>query len=137
MRVAIPEHQSRVAPVFDCCRRVLILVQTQEAEEQVAAQDWSALPRVARPGRLKELMVDLLVCGGISCWMEDQIQRSGIRLIPWVAGEIRDVLTAVRLGRICDPCYLMPGRGQCRRRRQSEGPAGRNRQLPNCVRKGA
>lgn len=137
MRLAIPEHQSRVAPVFDCCRRVLIVMQTRDAEEQVASQDWSTLPRIARPGRLKELMVDLLVCGGISCWMEEQILRSGIRLIPWIAGEVRDVLTAVRQGRICDPCYLMPGRGQCRRRRQLEGPAGRNRQLPNFVRKGA
>jgi predicted Fe-Mo cluster-binding NifX family protein len=117
MRVAIPEHQGRVAPVFDCCRKILIVRQMPHTEEQVADQDWSALQRVARPGRLRELMVDLLICGGISCWMEDRIHREGIRLMPWIAGGVWDVLTALRKGSIGEPCYLMPGRGRCRRGR--------------------
>jgi hypothetical protein len=136
MRVAIPEHQGRVAPVFDCCRRILIVVQTQDTEEQVADQDWSALSRVARPGRLKELMVDLLICGGISCWMEDQIHRAGIGLMPWIAGGLWDVLTALRQGSICDPCYLMPGRGMCWRRRLSGRLEGRGRQERDLFQKG-
>jgi predicted Fe-Mo cluster-binding NifX family protein len=137
MRVAIPEHLGRVAPVFDCCRRVLVVVQTKDTEEQVAEEDWSAVSRIARPARLRELIVDLLICGGISCWMEDQIHRTGIRLIPWVAGEVGNVLTALRKGSISHPCYLMPGRGRCARRRQSGPCAGHYQQLPSLPRKGA
>jgi len=137
MRVAIPEHQGRVAPVFDCCGRVLIFFQARRAEEFVADEDWSALSRIARPARLKELMVDLLVCGGISCWMEDLIHRTGIRLIPWIAGDIANVLTALREGNISNPCYLMPGRGRCARRRQSRTCEDRSEQLPSLPRKGA
>jgi len=120
MRLAIPEHQGRVAPVFDCCRRMLIFVKGPEGEELTADQDWSVVPRLARPKCLQELMVELLICGGISCWMEDQINRHGIRIIPWVAGGVREVLEACRQGRISDPCYTMPGRGKCRRRGRSE-----------------
>jgi len=137
MKVAIPEHRGRVAPVFDCCQRVLIVLQGQHGDEFVGDEDWSVLSRIARPIRLKELIVDLLVCGGISCWMEDQIHRTGIRLIPWIAGEIGNVLTALRQGSIHKPCYLMPGRRQCPRRRQWRSCAGHNENLPSLPRKGA
>lgn len=137
MRVAIPEHQGRVAPVFDCCRRILIVVQSRHAAEQVADENWSALPRVARPGGLKELVVDLLICGGISCWMEDRIHRSGIRLMPWIAGGVWDVLTALREGSISNPCYLMPGRGRCRRGCRLEQVPENNAQADNPFQKGA
>jgi len=137
MRVAIPEHQGRVAPLFDCCRRILIVLQTRDTDKQVADEDWSALPRIARPGRLKNLMVDLLICGGISCWMEDQIHRSGLRLMPWIAGEVWNVLTALREGSICNPCYLMPGRGRCRRGRRLKEVPENNAKAENPFQKGA
>jgi predicted Fe-Mo cluster-binding NifX family protein len=137
MKVAIPEHQGRIAPVFDCCRRVLVIVHAAETDERVADEDWSGLPRVARPGRLMQLTVDLLICGGISCWMEDQIQQAGIRVIPWIAGGVGEVLTALRQGTICDACYLMPGRGRCRRGRRLEKVPENNAQAENSFQKGA
>jgi hypothetical protein len=123
MRVAIPEHQGRVAPVFDCCRHILIVLQNEDTDKQVADQDWSSLPRAFRAGKLKELSVDLLICGGLSCWIEDQIRQNDIRLISWIAGGVWDVLAALRQGRISDPCFLMPGRGRCRRRGERAGAA--------------
>ncbi len=116
MRLAVPEHQGRIAPVFDCCRRLIIVLQRPLEDELLQNEDWSSVSRLYRPARLVDLKVELLVCGGISCWMEEQIRRHGLRLIPWVAGNVREVLAALREGRICDPCYTMPGRGKCRRR---------------------
>ena len=116
MKLAIPEHQGRVAPVFDCCRKMLVVVQNPMGEELVDTFDWSALPREARPKSLSDLLVEVLVCGGITCSMEEQVRRHGVRVIPWVAGEIWDVLSALREGRLSDGCYRMPGRGRCRRR---------------------
>ena len=119
MRLAVPEHHGRIAPVFDCCRRIMIVLQRALEEELLQKEDWSAVPRLLRPARLIELEVEWLVCGGISCWMEDQIRRHGIRLIPWIAGDVWDVLTALRDGRISDPRYAMPGRAGCARRNRS------------------
>jgi predicted Fe-Mo cluster-binding NifX family protein len=116
MRLAVPEHQGRIAPVFDCCTRIMVVLQGPVAEELVQNEDWQSLPRLSRIERLTELKVELLVCGGISCWMEEQIRRHGIRLIPWVAGDVWEVLEALRQGRISEPCYTMPGRGKCGRR---------------------
>jgi predicted Fe-Mo cluster-binding NifX family protein len=118
MRLAIPEHQGRIAPVFDCCKRLLIVLQGRTEDELVHNEDWAALPRLSRTARLIELKVELLVCGGISCWMEDEIRLHGIRLIPWIVGDVRDVLTALKNGRIAEPQYAMPGRAGCVRRQR-------------------
>ncbi len=127
MRVAVPEHLGRIAPVFDCCRRILIVVQNANEEELISQEDWSSLPRFERASRLNELVVQCLLCGGISCWMEEQIHRQGIQLIPWIAGDVWEVLKALRNGTISDPCYAMPGRGRCGRRRL--GPERQRRML--------
>jgi len=121
MRLAVPEHQGRVAPVFDCCRRLIIVLQLPRVDELLQSEEWAALPRMSRGARLEELKVELLICGGISCWMEDQIRRYGIRMIPWIAGDVWEVLAALKQGRILDPQYAMPGRAGCTRRRRGQG----------------
>ena len=116
--IAIPEHQGRVAPVFDTCRSVLIFAQEGDGEAVVARESWSAIARQGRAVRLKELGVEVLLCGGISCWIEDQIHLQGIRLVPWLAGDVPAILTAFRAGKIMDPEYAMPGTLLCRQRRR-------------------
>lgn len=117
MKIAIPVHQGRVAPVFDCCRRILIMLQRAGTDEPLAQEDWSMLPTSARASRLKELVVELVICGGISCWMEDRVRQQGIQLLPWVSGEVWEVLQAFKAGRLSDPCFAMPGRLGCPRHR--------------------
>lgn len=54
--------------------------------------------------------------------MENQIRQRGIRLIPWIAGDVPKILGAFRNGRLSDPCFLMPGRqGCCRRLKKGFG----------------
>ena len=123
MKVAVTEHQGRVAPVFDTSTRLLLFTHNNDGDQEIAREDWSTVARHLRAIRLRELGVDALICGGISCWMEEQIVRQGIQLMPWRSGEISEVLTALRKGTITDPCYAMPGRvNGCQRR---GGPRGR------------
>ena len=117
MRVALPEHQGRIAPVFDTCRRLMVFVDTGDAYESLSDEDWSAVARWNRPEWLWRLRIDLLMCGGISCWMEEQILQRGILMIPWLAGYVPEILEALRSETIDDPRYAMPGSRRCRRRR--------------------
>lgn len=110
MRVAIPEHQNRIAPVFDCCKKVLVVLHDHEGDRLISGEDWSMLSRFARATRLKEMRVELLVCGGISGCLEILIRRNGIEVLPWKAGDVWEVLAALRTGTISDPRYAMPGR---------------------------
>ena len=122
MKVAVTEHQGRIAPVFDTSTRLLLFTHSIEGDREIASEDWSMVARHIRATRLRELGVEALICGGISCWMEEQIIRQGIQLMPWRAGEISELLTALRKGTITDPCYAMPGRvNGCQRRGRGQG----------------
>ena len=116
MKVAVTEHQGRVAPVFDTSTKLLVFTLSEAGDQAIGGEDWSALSRHSRVIRLRELGVDALICGGISCLVEEQIIRQGIQLMSWRSGEISDVLLALREGKLTDPCYAMPGRlGRCHR----------------------
>ncbi|HMK33716.1 MAG TPA: hypothetical protein VK463_01525 [Desulfomonilaceae bacterium] len=118
MKIALPEHQGRIAPVFDTCLRILVFAQDQEDQGPIAQEDWSMVDRRDRVTRLEELDVDVLLCGGISCSVEDQICLRGIRLVAWLAGDVPKILKAFRDGTIMDAEFAMPGTFLCRRRRQ-------------------
>ena len=114
MKLAIPEFNGRVSPVFDCCRRLLVIDTSLKDPDRIAYQDWSELECVKRPGRLREMEVRTLLCGGISTELARDIEAGGVEVIPWISGEVGEVLDAFLEGRLPDPLLTMPG---CRRGR--------------------
>ncbi|MEW6351209.1 MAG: hypothetical protein AB1646_19295 [Thermodesulfobacteriota bacterium] len=116
MKIALPEHQGRIAPVFDCCRTLWVCGLARDDFTIEGREDWSSLSLQRRPVRLREMGIELLLCGGISCRLEEQIRNQGIPVLPWLAGDVREILAAFKDGRIGDPAFEMPGRSRCRRR---------------------
>ena len=114
MKLAIPEFNGRVSPVFDCCRRLLVIDTSVEGSNRVVSQDWSEVVCVKRPRCLREMGVRTLLCGGISTDLAGEIEAGGVEVIPWVSGDINEVLDAYLEGRLPDPQLAMPGchRGQ-------------------------
>ena len=112
MKVAVPVWNNRVSPVFDTSRHLLVveLVNGEEAgrEEHTLANLFPPF----RVRRLKELGVELLICGAISNPVALLIDSAGISLLPWVSGSVSEVLDAFKRERLSDSRYRMPG---CRR----------------------
>ena len=123
MKLAIPEFNGRVSPVFDCCRRLLVIDTSVEGPNRIASQDWSEVVCVKRSGRLREMGVRTLLCGGISTDLAREIEAGGVEVIPWVSGEINEVLDAYLEGRLPDPRFNMPG---CRRGQYMRKERGRD-----------
>jgi predicted Fe-Mo cluster-binding NifX family protein len=123
MKLAIPEFNGRVSPVFDCCRRLLVIDTSVEGPNRIASQDWSEVVCVKRSGRLREMGVRILLCGGISTDLAREIEAGGVEVIPWVSGEINEVLDAYLEGRLPDPRFTMPG---CRRGQYMRKERGRD-----------
>ena len=121
MKVAIPIFRSRVSPVFDWCKRVLI-VQIQSGREETRQEIVvGGLDLPERVERLSELGTEVLICGGISYFLLPLLESKGIRVIRWVAGEIEDVISALARDDLDNDRFLMPG---CRSRQRRCG-AGR------------
>jgi predicted Fe-Mo cluster-binding NifX family protein len=111
MRVAFAAWNDRIAPLFDVTRRVHV-VDTQggrvvkESDEAIDGQ----APE-ARAARLAALGVDALVCGAISRPQEALIHAYGLSVVPFVTGDLREVVEAWAEGRLAGAAFTMPGCG--------------------------
>ena len=125
MKVAVPVWEGRVSPVFDTARRLAVLDvdggKTLSRHEETLADE----PTAMRVSRLVTMGVEVLVCGAISRAVAEMVGASGIRLIPFVSGDVEEVIQAFPRGDFPSPAFLMPG--CCGRRHGFRGGRGRRR----------
>ncbi|WP_176637162.1 NifB/NifX family molybdenum-iron cluster-binding protein [Desulfolutivibrio sulfoxidireducens] len=70
------------------------------------------------PGALVRAGVDRLVCGGATCRCVEMFLAAGIRIEPWIAGRIEEVLVAIVENRVA----ALRAPGICPRRGGRGGP---------------
>jgi len=112
MKAAITEWQGRIAPVFDVTGTVLII----EADGQKKSVAMPTDCPQSKLAFLKEQQVGILICGAISRRVREYAEELGIRINPFVSGEVGEVWAAWKSGTLDDACYSMPGCRRCRRR---------------------
>jgi predicted Fe-Mo cluster-binding NifX family protein len=120
MKIAIPLFGNRISPRFDCAQEFLIGVAVDGVvleRQELPAEGLSALARV---GKLLELGVDTLICGGIDRISDQQLRRHGIRIYAWVTGEVEDALTCFLSGKL-EPAIMVGSGGRCRGRWRFKG----------------
>ena len=130
--VAFACWDDRIAPVFDIARRLHIV---EIRSENVIRETTEILAdtepfRVAH--RMAELQLDVLVCGAISAHIRNLISAYGIRVVPYISGELRKIIQAWLEGCLEKETFAMPGCGFQRRNRNhrrggSEMGRGRHR----------
>jgi predicted Fe-Mo cluster-binding NifX family protein len=109
MKVAVPIWNDRVSPVFDTSKRLLVVefVGGEEiGREEYALADLFPPLRVRR---LKDIGVELLICGAVSNPVALLIDAAGIELVPWVSGSVSEVIDAFNREKLTDSRYRMPG----------------------------
>lgn len=121
----MPVAGTRVSPLFDVARTVLLADIEGGEFKNRSSCDLRPGPPLQRAVLLRNLGVNTLVCGGISTAYAMLVQAQGIRLVPWVAGEVEEVLQAYVAGRLARPEFMMPG--CCHRRRRGGWGRGRGR----------
>ena len=121
MKVGIPTWQGRVSPVFDTASRLLIadLEDGKEISRTEESIDEPFLP--SRANRLLELGIDTLICGAVSRPMMALISGANIQLIPFISGEVEEVLCAYLSDCLTETRFAMPGCCARRRRRKGKG----------------
>ena len=109
MKIAIPIYNDSVSNVFDFATHLLLveIENGKEANRSEVALENQSLPQ--RVGQLKNLEVDVLVCGAISRVLANMVTTSGIQVLPYVTGSIDDVLQAYLTGQLVKPEFSMPG----------------------------
>ena len=132
MKTAFPYWGNRIAPVFDIARQIRLVEAVSgriAAETEEVLADDLAVKKVIR---LAELGVGTLVCGAISRPLHAMVAAYGIQVVPFVAGDLSEVIQAWLCGGLEDGDFAMPGCcGSGRRRRRGISGVDREKYLMN------
>lgn len=131
MKTAFTTWEDRIAPVFDVSRQIhLVEIEggriVRESEEALTDE----LP-VQKALSLAELGIDTLVCGAISNTMQDMVAAYGIRVVPFVSGDLREVIEAWMSKGLERDLFIMPGCCGARRRLRHSGDPNRESDTMN------
>ena len=110
-RVALSQWEQRIAPVFDVARQLQLVEIADGQVRQTSAGAFSGDFPMERALYLRDWRADTLLCGAISRPVHEMIGAYGIRVVPFVAGEIDEVLQAWLDGMLASDRFAMPGRG--------------------------
>jgi len=120
MITAVTVWQGRVSPVLDAAQFLVVAeIEAGSVRSQREETFLGNMPH-EKVARLCTLGVNVLVCGAVSRPLAELISSSGIRLIPFVSGELGEVLEAMAAGHLPDRAFSMPGCG-CRQGRRFRG----------------
>jgi predicted Fe-Mo cluster-binding NifX family protein len=109
MRIAIPMHSGRIAPVFDTAISLLLVdVETGEVVSRREAM-LTETGAMRRTQSLRDLGVRVLICGAVSRELSTAVQAAGIAILPWTAGPVDEVLIAFLAQQLPGPRWRMPG----------------------------
>lgn len=117
MKAAFPFWENRIAPLFDSARQICIVeVESGKIVHEGREPLTGDLP-TQKALRLKELRVATLVCGAISRPMQEMLIGCGIQVVPFVSGDLSEVIRAWISDKLKQSAFAMPGclRGRCRR----------------------
>jgi predicted Fe-Mo cluster-binding NifX family protein len=112
MKIAIPVFENRISPRFDFAPGFgLYDIEGERitGSREISCEGWSDSERVSK---LKGFGVDTVICGGLPGFLQNILMDSGIKVIPWVAGNVNDALSLFLRGRLNSGMVICPGRGK-------------------------
>ncbi len=118
MRLAITVWNNRISPVFDTARELVLAELGTESFHIETIIAIESDPFTALFLLREEKAIDLLLCGALCQRGEERLRAAGVEVLPFLAGELDDVLRHLVSGG--DPgVFALPGcRRHCCRRRQ-------------------
>jgi len=99
----------RISPVFDVARQLHVF---DIKGNKILAKHEDTLPGAGienQAGRLSALGAQVLICGAISCQLKTVLSGMNIRVIPFTAGDVDQVLGAWLVGSLPNHAMTMPG----------------------------
>lgn len=111
MKVAFATWNNRIAPVFDVAGEVRLARMEEGRVVWEPSETLQGKSPLGRTLKLADLGVDVLVCGAISRALLHMVEGYGIRVIPFVSGDLPSLARAMERGRLEAGAFAMPGCG--------------------------
>lgn len=109
MKVALTVWENRISPLFDSAGMLLIADIEKGGNVKKHFEPIENGLAFSRVARLVELGVNVLICGGISDFFASLIEARRIKIVPFAAGPVEEVLEAFLAGDVYRKDLRMPG----------------------------
>ena len=109
MKIAIPVWDNHVSTVLDFSNRLIIVNCDSGSIGERSSAGFGESSIIEKVARLRDLGVNVLLCGAVSGPLERMILASGIVVIPFLRGTVDEVLDAYLQDRLVDERFALPG----------------------------
>ena len=109
MKIAITCWNDRVSPVFDVTGQVALFNSNGVLFFPLQLLVFPDLCAAEKIVRLVEARTKVLICGAISRDAHETAINTGIKVYPFISGDIKEILQAYLMGRLGDAVFAMPG----------------------------
>ena len=92
-KLAIPVFGNRISSRLDCSESILLVTVDNGTILQRQEMLWTHGSILERIHVLLEEGVAILICGGLTDTCAEILRDSNIHVIPWIRGDVEDVLT--------------------------------------------
>ncbi|MBN1974719.1 MAG: NifB/NifX family molybdenum-iron cluster-binding protein [Sedimentisphaerales bacterium] len=109
MKIALPVWKDNVSSVLDFAETLLLVELGDGLEirrDEIVFTEQSSLERAAK---LRQLGVNVLICGAISRQLAYMLSSFGIEVLPFITGSVEQIIKAYMTGNLSLPQYAMPG----------------------------
>ena len=127
MKIALSAWKDYISTVFDTADQLLVLDIDEADGHKRTMVKLNPADVAGRANQIKEMQIDVLICGAVSRPLEASLISLGIRVHGFVRGPVEDVLTAFQDGNLDQAIFAMPGclvRGCSGNRRQNRRRGG-------------
>jgi len=109
MKIAVTVWDERISPVFDSAHTLLIAEIKNEKIKNISSKSFNPQLEARLIEELSHQGIEVLICGAISQTHSTLIEASAIKLIPFIGGNVNEVLESYAKGNPLAPAFLMPG----------------------------
>jgi predicted Fe-Mo cluster-binding NifX family protein len=90
--IAIPVFGNRISNRLDSSENVLLVAIENDVIKKRESYYWALANPLEKIDMLRQFGVEVLICDGITEFCSNQLANTPIEVIPWVSGEIEDIL---------------------------------------------
>ena len=107
--IALPVWADHICPVLDFARSILVVDMADSKERSREAFRCSPSPPIWLANRMGKLGVELVKCGALSREYFGSLRAKEIKVIPYIQGNVNEILNAYWAGILSHPRFLLPG----------------------------
>jgi predicted Fe-Mo cluster-binding NifX family protein len=109
MKIALSVWKDYISTVFDTADQLLILELDKTNGRKRTIVKLSPADAAGRANQIKEMQIDVLICGAVSRPLEASLISLGIRVHAFVRGPVEEVLAAYQSDQLGQTVFSLPG----------------------------